>query len=116
MVDIVGSASPNFSQFQNNCVAQSPEAREWAGAFYSADNRRLFMAKLIAPLIGLESISEHVIKRTQEFQAKLEQEPRPGNTWATNETEVQHRIALGDAARQPCHSSTVILRKVHVCL
>jgi hypothetical protein len=52
--------------------------------WYAADNRRCFMFKVIAPLCGLDHVRVKVTNWTSEFEYKLMQTPRRGDTWATD--------------------------------
>ena len=50
-------------------VAQHPDNRRW----YSADNRRLFMARVAQPLVPLSEIEVEVVNWTSEFDGKVKQ-------------------------------------------
>eukprot|EP00928_Gymnodinium_smaydae_P073530 TRINITY_DN56718_c0_g1_i1.p1 TRINITY_DN56718_c0_g1~~TRINITY_DN56718_c0_g1_i1.p1 ORF type:complete len:1099 (+),score=127.76 TRINITY_DN56718_c0_g1_i1:27-3323(+) len=55
------------------------------GNWYSADNRRLFMQKVVAPFLSLEVISVDEVNWTTEFDDKCDQQKRLGETWLANE-------------------------------
>lgn len=85
-------------------VAWSESGQRW----YSADNRRLFIFKVVAPLLDLEDVEVAVINWTWEFDCKNNQKERFGEVWATHATsvaQVRHQlleaIARGDDLGSP---------------
>lgn len=72
-------------------VAWSESGQRW----YSADNRRLFIFKVVAPLLDLEDVEVAVINWTSEFDCKNNQKERFGEVWATHATsvaQVRHQL------------------------
>lgn len=66
-------------------VAWNEKGQKW----YSADNRRLFIYKVVAPLIPLQHVEVAVINWTSEFDCKTNQTARQGKVWATHEKSVE---------------------------
>ena len=66
-------------------VAWNEKGQKW----YSADNRRLFIYKVVAPLISLQQVEVAVINWTSEFDCKTSQIARQGKVWATHEKSVE---------------------------
>ena len=61
---------------------RSPEVERQV--WYSADNRRCFMFKVIAPLCCWSKVHVRAVNWTDEFDSKLAQCPQTGDTWATD--------------------------------
>ena len=61
---------------------RSPEVERQV--WYSADNRRCFMFKVIAPLCHWSKVHVRAVNWTDEFDSKLAQCPQTGDTWATD--------------------------------
>lgn len=57
--------------------------------WFSADNRRCFMFKVIAPLCDLTSVRVMEVTWTSEFDCKLMQCPRQGDTWSTDAASIE---------------------------
>jgi len=66
-------------------VAQDPESFAW----YAADNRRCFTFKVVAPLLKIKFVEVQVINWTDEFKSKLNQVPRFGDVWTTDNASVE---------------------------
>ncbi|CAK9083173.1 unnamed protein product [Durusdinium trenchii] len=90
MADIV-LGTKDVKDFPCIRVAWSVAGQCW----YSADNRRLFIFKVVMPLIDLTDIEVDEINWTSEFDCKNRQAERWGKVWATHEKsvrQVRHKL------------------------
>lgn len=105
MLDLASGKS-SLAAFPLIRVAEGPAGTKWAGRYYAADNRRLFMAKVVGPTARFDAIPVQVVNWTQEFKFKLKQRPRLGGTWLTSERSIdvvrnKVQLALGKGGRMP---------------
>eukprot|EP00971_Amphidinium_carterae_P244573 4856282-Amphidinium_carterae.1 len=101
MVDLIKSGT--VSRFPLMRVAEQPGT----GDLYSADNRRAFMFKVVAPLLFLDRIDVNIVTWTTEFDVKLRQHRRWGDVWSTDARTIERvRNKVCRQAMSPCEDSS----------
>ncbi|CAK0844334.1 unnamed protein product, partial [Prorocentrum cordatum] len=83
-------------------VSFDERSRQW----FSADNRRCFVLKVVAPLIELVSVEVEQINWTSEMDNKLAQRTIPNLVWATTPESVDEvRQEVRDAVESASHGA-----------